>query len=96
MEKKSLNKKLQLNKETIAELSKDEQSQILGGRAVHDYAYTVWGVDLYKDIYSESPECIKMRFKVTLMTEYNACPDTRIAFECDGVKSVMQGETCWM
>ena len=31
MEKKSLNKKLQLNKETIAELNKDEQSQILGG-----------------------------------------------------------------
>ena len=31
MEKKSLNKKLQLNKETIAELSKNEQFQILGG-----------------------------------------------------------------
>lgn len=31
MEKKSLNKKLQLNKETIAILDKDQQSQILGG-----------------------------------------------------------------
>lgn len=31
MEKKSLNKKLQLNKETIAILDKEQQSQILGG-----------------------------------------------------------------
>lgn len=31
MEKKSLNKKLQLNKETIAILDKEQQFQILGG-----------------------------------------------------------------
>lgn len=31
MEKKLLNKKLQLNKETIAILDKEQQSQILGG-----------------------------------------------------------------
>lgn len=38
MEKKSLNKKLQLNKETIAILDKEQQSQILGGEApkTHD------------------------------------------------------------
>jgi len=31
MEKKSLNKKLQLNKETIAILDKEQQSNVLGG-----------------------------------------------------------------
>ena len=31
MEKKSLNKKLQLNKETIATIDKNEQNLILGG-----------------------------------------------------------------
>lgn len=78
MEKKSLNKKLQLNKETIAELSKNEQFQILGGNIpVQDtyeichFAMEVYKLDLKEDANSMSPICDRMTYDIR--RSFNGC-----------------------
>ena len=72
MEKKSLNKKLQLNKETIAILDKEQQSQILGGEIPSNPCNTSPGFCLPQT--ETCPPKAPESFAPTCVLSVNYCP----------------------